>query len=165
MGAGVRNVRIIMGNTVGAELSIDPSNNDPVLTIKGRIKARGYDIVPTDLTSIRALALANGASTPACDTFYNTVGNESNSQPLAYGPAMVLAKGWDAGPFRWSCPIASSSVRRLPPRPMPGATWACGCAGLMCEIRYGGVSYPSSWASGARSRCRNWRRRQPSAGP
>ncbi|GLR58273.1 hypothetical protein [Rhizobium indigoferae] len=44
-GAGVRNVRIIMGNTVGAELSIDPSNNDPVLTIKGRIKARGYDIV------------------------------------------------------------------------------------------------------------------------
>lgn len=87
-----------MGNTVGAELSIDPSNNDPVLTIKGRIKARGYDIVPTDLTSIRALALANGASTPARDTFYNTVGNESNSQPLAYGPAMVLAKGWDGRP-------------------------------------------------------------------
>ncbi|MGO6708962.1 hypothetical protein [Rhizobium leguminosarum] len=51
-----------------------------------------------DLASIRALALANGASTPARDTFYNTVGNESNSQPLAYGPAMVLAKGWDGRP-------------------------------------------------------------------
>ncbi|MGO8426121.1 hypothetical protein ACC772_39545, partial [Rhizobium ruizarguesonis] len=51
-----------------------------------------------DLTSIRALALANAASTPARDTFYNTVGNESNSQPLAYGPSMVLAKGWDGRP-------------------------------------------------------------------
>ncbi|MBY5343627.1 hypothetical protein HFN08_25205, partial [Rhizobium leguminosarum] len=52
----------------------------------------------TDLASVQALAVANGASTPARDTFYNTVGNESNSQPLAYGPAMVLAKGWDGRP-------------------------------------------------------------------
>lgn len=54
----------------------------------------------TDLTSIRALAVANGASTPDRDpdNFYNTVGNVSNSQPLAYGPALVLAKGWDGRP-------------------------------------------------------------------
>jgi len=52
----------------------------------------------TDLASVRALAVANGDSTPDRDTFYNTVGNASNSQPLAYGPAMVLAKGWDGRP-------------------------------------------------------------------
>ncbi|MBY5849788.1 hypothetical protein HFN51_04350 [Rhizobium leguminosarum] len=51
-----------------------------------------------DLASIRALAAANGPSTAALDTFYNTVGNASNSQPLAYGPALVLAKGWDGRP-------------------------------------------------------------------
>lgn len=54
----------------------------------------------SDLASVQALAAANGASTPDRDpdAFYNTTGNVSNSQPLAYGPAMVLAKGWDGRP-------------------------------------------------------------------
>lgn len=64
----------------------------------------------TDLTSIRALAVANGASTADRDTFYNTVGNVSNSQPLAYGPAMVLAKGWDGRPV--PLVLADSLVER-----------------------------------------------------
>ncbi|MBY3055039.1 hypothetical protein HF263_02960 [Rhizobium leguminosarum] len=51
-----------------------------------------------DLATVRALAAANGPSTAALDVFYNTVGNASNSQPLAYGPALVLAKGWDGRP-------------------------------------------------------------------
>ncbi|QOE32115.1 hypothetical protein CPT_Palo_056 [Rhizobium phage Palo] len=51
-----------------------------------------------DLASIRALRDARGASTADRDTFYNTVGNVSNSQPLAYGPALILAKGWDGRP-------------------------------------------------------------------
>ncbi|TBE69128.1 hypothetical protein ELH00_10625 [Rhizobium ruizarguesonis] len=53
-----------------------------------------------DLASIRALATANGPSTPALDpdNWYNTVGNATNSQQQAYGPAMVLAKGWDGRP-------------------------------------------------------------------
>jgi lysophospholipase L1-like esterase len=51
-----------------------------------------------DLASVKALADANGPSTAALDTFYNTVGNATNSQPLAYGPALVLAKGWDGRP-------------------------------------------------------------------
>ncbi|UIK00671.1 hypothetical protein LZK82_11235 [Rhizobium leguminosarum] len=53
-----------------------------------------------DLASIRALATANGPSTPALDpdNWYNTVGNATNSQTQAYGPAMVLAKGWDGRP-------------------------------------------------------------------
>ncbi|WP_245503324.1 hypothetical protein [Rhizobium ruizarguesonis] len=64
----------------------------------------------TDLASVRALALANGASTPDRDTFYNTVGNASNSQPLAYGPALVLAKGWDGRPVPMV--LADSLVER-----------------------------------------------------
>ncbi|XXA94030.1 hypothetical protein NL154_15055 [Rhizobium sp. YTUHZ044] len=53
-----------------------------------------------DLTSIRALAAANGPSTAALDSdaLYNTVGNATNSQQMAYGPCMVLAKGWDGRP-------------------------------------------------------------------
>jgi hypothetical protein len=49
-----------------------------------------------DLASVQALSAADAPST--LDTFYNTVGNASNSQPLAYGPALVLAKGWDGRP-------------------------------------------------------------------
>ncbi|MBY2992505.1 hypothetical protein HF272_13805 [Rhizobium leguminosarum] len=66
----------------------------------------------TDLTSIRALATANGASTADRDpdAFYNTVGNVSNSQPLAYGPALVLAKGWDGRPV--PLVLADSLVER-----------------------------------------------------
>ncbi|WP_458395253.1 hypothetical protein [Rhizobium ruizarguesonis] len=53
-----------------------------------------------DLASVRALATANGPSTAAMDpdNWYNTVGNATNSQQLAYGPALVLAKGWDGRP-------------------------------------------------------------------
>ena len=53
-----------------------------------------------DLASVRALAAADAPSTPDRDPdgFYNTVGNVSNSQPLAYGPAMIFAKGWDGRP-------------------------------------------------------------------
>ncbi|QIG74634.1 hypothetical protein EVC11_052 [Rhizobium phage RHph_I20] len=53
-----------------------------------------------DLASIRALAAANGPSTAALDpdSWYNTVGNATNSQQQAYGPALVLAKGWDGRP-------------------------------------------------------------------
>nr|WP_245313631.1 hypothetical protein [Rhizobium sp. R635] len=53
-----------------------------------------------DLASVRALAAASAPSTPDRDpdSFYNTVGNVSNSQPLAYGPAMIFAKGWDGRP-------------------------------------------------------------------
>lgn len=53
-----------------------------------------------DLASVRALAAANAPSTADRDpdSFYNTVGNVSNSQPLAYGPAMIFAKGWDGRP-------------------------------------------------------------------
>ncbi|MBY3590621.1 hypothetical protein HJA87_12105 [Rhizobium bangladeshense] len=51
-----------------------------------------------DLASIQALAAANGASTADRDTNYNAVGNVSTSQPLAYGPAQIFAKGWDGRP-------------------------------------------------------------------
>nr|WP_308422553.1 hypothetical protein [Rhizobium anhuiense] len=53
-----------------------------------------------DLASVQALAAANGPSTAALDpdNWYNTVGNATNSQQLAYGPALVLAKGWDGRP-------------------------------------------------------------------
>jgi hypothetical protein len=53
-----------------------------------------------DLASIRALASANGPSTTTLDpdNWYNTVGNATNSQTQAYGPALVLAKGWDGRP-------------------------------------------------------------------
>ncbi|OHV25107.1 hypothetical protein EOS93_25195 [Rhizobium sp. RMa-01] len=53
-----------------------------------------------DLASIRALAAANGPSTAALDSdaLYNTTGNATNSQQMAYGPCMVLAKGWDGRP-------------------------------------------------------------------
>lgn len=53
-----------------------------------------------DLASVRALAAADAPSTPDRDPdgFYNTVGNVSNSQPLAYGPALIFAKGWDGRP-------------------------------------------------------------------
>ncbi|MBB2705975.1 MULTISPECIES: hypothetical protein [Rhizobium] len=53
-----------------------------------------------DLPSVRALAAADAPSTPDRDPdgFYNTVGNVSNSQPLAYGPALIFAKGWDGRP-------------------------------------------------------------------
>ena len=53
-----------------------------------------------DLASVQALAAANGASTAALDpdSLYNTIGNATNSQIQAYGPALVLAKGWDGRP-------------------------------------------------------------------
>ncbi|MBX4870592.1 hypothetical protein HJA85_27095 [Rhizobium bangladeshense] len=53
-----------------------------------------------DLASIQALAAANGASTADRDpdARYNAVGNVSTSQPLAYGPAQIFAKGWDGRP-------------------------------------------------------------------
>ncbi|MGO7044380.1 hypothetical protein ACCT07_02920 [Rhizobium johnstonii] len=53
-----------------------------------------------DLASIQALAAANGASTADRDpdARYNLLGNVSTSQPLAYGPAQIFAKGWDGRP-------------------------------------------------------------------
>jgi hypothetical protein len=53
-----------------------------------------------DLASVQALASADAPSTAAMDpdNWYNTVGNATNSQQLAYGPAMILAKGWDGRP-------------------------------------------------------------------
>ncbi|AGC35699.1 lysophospholipase L1-like esterase [Rhizobium phage RHEph06] len=53
-----------------------------------------------DLASIQVLAAANGASTADRDpdARYNAVGNVSLSQPLAYGPAQIFAKGWDGRP-------------------------------------------------------------------
>lgn len=54
----------------------------------------------TDLTSIRALATANGPSTADRDpdARYNMLGTVSTSQPVAYGPAQIFAKGWDGRP-------------------------------------------------------------------
>nr|WP_246697993.1 hypothetical protein [Rhizobium sp. WYCCWR 11128] len=54
----------------------------------------------TDLASIQALAAANGANTADRDpdARYNCLGNVSTSQPLAYGPAQIFAKGWDGRP-------------------------------------------------------------------
>ncbi|WP_245496096.1 hypothetical protein [Rhizobium leguminosarum] len=65
-----------------------------------------------DLASVRALAVANGPSTAAMDpdNWYNTVGNATNSQQLAYGPAIVLAKGWDGRPV--PLVLADSLVER-----------------------------------------------------
>ncbi|TAX46171.1 hypothetical protein ELI02_29960 (plasmid) [Rhizobium leguminosarum] len=65
-----------------------------------------------DLASVRALSVANGPSTAAMDpdNWYNTVGNATNSQQLAYGPAIVLAKGWDGRPV--PLVLADSLVER-----------------------------------------------------
>nr|WP_246720308.1 hypothetical protein [Rhizobium leguminosarum] len=63
-----------------------------------------------DLASVQALANADAPSTAEMDTFYNLVGNASNSQPLAYGPALVLAKGWDGRPVPLM--LADSLVER-----------------------------------------------------
>ncbi|MBX4858768.1 hypothetical protein HJA86_01995 [Rhizobium bangladeshense] len=63
-----------------------------------------------DLASVQALANADAPSTAEMDTFYNTVGNATNSQPLAYGPALVLAKGWDGRPVPLM--LADSLVER-----------------------------------------------------
>ncbi|MBY5657171.1 hypothetical protein HFO40_20130 [Rhizobium leguminosarum] len=65
-----------------------------------------------DLASVRALAVANGPSTAAMDpdNWYNTVGNATNSQQLAYGPTIVLAKGWDGRPV--PLVLADSLVER-----------------------------------------------------
>ncbi|QIG69074.1 hypothetical protein EVB78_041 [Rhizobium phage RHph_N1_15] len=50
------------------------------------------------LAALKALIDANG-TTPALDGFYNTIGNQSNSQALAFGPDMMVAKGdWDGRP-------------------------------------------------------------------
>jgi hypothetical protein len=38
-------IHLIIGGVTAVEIRLDPTNNDPVLTIKGRIKARGYDII------------------------------------------------------------------------------------------------------------------------
>ncbi|MGZ2455445.1 hypothetical protein [Rhizobium anhuiense] len=53
-----------------------------------------------DLATVQALAAANEPSTAALDpdNLYNTIGNATNSQIMAYGPALVLAKGWDGRP-------------------------------------------------------------------
>ncbi|QIG69992.1 hypothetical protein EVB84_048 [Rhizobium phage RHph_Y48] len=53
-----------------------------------------------DLASVKALATANAVSTAALDpdTWYNTVGNATNSQQQAYGPSLICAKGWDGRP-------------------------------------------------------------------
>ncbi|MGO7308750.1 SGNH/GDSL hydrolase family protein [Rhizobium ruizarguesonis] len=53
-----------------------------------------------DLAAIRALATTNGPSSPEMDpdNLYNILGNATNSQKCAYGPALVLAKGWDGRP-------------------------------------------------------------------
>ncbi|MGZ2500444.1 hypothetical protein [Rhizobium leguminosarum] len=65
-----------------------------------------------DLASVKSLAAANAPSTADRDPdlFYNTVGNASNSQPLAYGPALILAKGWDGRPVPLM--LADSLVER-----------------------------------------------------
>ena len=65
-----------------------------------------------DLASVQALAAANGPSTPAMDpdNWYNLVGNATNSQQLAYGPALVFAKGWDGRPV--PLVLADSLVER-----------------------------------------------------
>ncbi|WP_434713007.1 hypothetical protein NMA58_08500 [Rhizobium sp. YTUHZ045] len=53
-----------------------------------------------DLASVEALADADAPSTAAMDpdSLYNTVGNATNSQKMCYGPALILAKGWDGRP-------------------------------------------------------------------
>lgn len=53
-----------------------------------------------DLASVQTLATADGPSTADLDpdARYNAVGNVSTSQPLAYGPAQIFAKGWDGRP-------------------------------------------------------------------
>jgi hypothetical protein len=62
-------------------------------------KHRGEKLwAAADLASLQALATADAAITTEMDTFYNTVGNASNSQPLAYGPDIMVAKGWDGRP-------------------------------------------------------------------
>ncbi|WP_245459863.1 hypothetical protein [Rhizobium leguminosarum] len=65
-----------------------------------------------DIASVRALAAANGQSTAAMDpdNWYNLVGTATNSQQLAYGPALVLAKGWDGRPV--PLVLADSLVER-----------------------------------------------------
>ncbi|WP_246708237.1 hypothetical protein [Rhizobium laguerreae] len=65
-----------------------------------------------DIASVRALAAANGPSTAAMDpdNWYNLVGTATNSQQLAYGPALVLAKGWDGRPV--PLVLADSLVER-----------------------------------------------------
>ncbi|WP_246721470.1 hypothetical protein [Rhizobium leguminosarum] len=66
-----------------------------------------------DLASVRALAAADAPSTPDRDpdAFYNTVGNASNSQPLAYGPVQVFAKGgYDGRPV--PCVVNDSLLER-----------------------------------------------------
>lgn len=66
-----------------------------------------------DLASIQALAAANGASTADRDPDlrYNAIGNVSTSQPLAYGPAQIFAKGgYDGRPV--ACVLADSLVER-----------------------------------------------------
>ncbi|QIG68006.1 hypothetical protein EVB55_071 [Rhizobium phage RHph_Y68] len=53
-----------------------------------------------DLASVEALVDADGPVSPAAlDVFYDTVGNQTNSQQLAYGPDIMIAKGdWDGRP-------------------------------------------------------------------
>ncbi|QIG69641.1 hypothetical protein EVB81_072 [Rhizobium phage RHph_I46] len=53
-----------------------------------------------DLASVEALVDADGPVSPAAlDVFYDTVGNQTNSQQLCYGPDIMIAKGdWDGRP-------------------------------------------------------------------
>lgn len=45
-GAPTGGIKFKIGGTTVGEITIDPSNHDPVWTIKGRVKARGFDIIP-----------------------------------------------------------------------------------------------------------------------
>lgn len=45
-GAPIGGIRFRIGGQTVGEVTIDPSNNDPVWTIKGRVKARAFDIIP-----------------------------------------------------------------------------------------------------------------------
>ncbi|MGO7972782.1 hypothetical protein U8Q05_05240 [Rhizobium ruizarguesonis] len=45
-GAPTGGIRFRIGGQTVGEVVIDPSNNDPVWIVKGRIKARGFDVIP-----------------------------------------------------------------------------------------------------------------------
>lgn len=47
------------------------------------------------LAGVKAMVAADAPTSAAYDAFYNTVGNVTNSQLLAYGPDLMVAKGWD----------------------------------------------------------------------
>ncbi|QIG75613.1 hypothetical protein EVC20_042 [Rhizobium phage RHph_Y2_17_1] len=64
------------------------------------------------LAALKTLVAANG-NTPELDVFYNTVGNQSNSQQLAFGPDFMVAKGdWDGRPVMLVTPDSIGEARQ-----------------------------------------------------